>query len=103
MSTPIDPYTSNHKGDATGPQEGGALSGNITDISITDHDEVPRLLTAETVGTYHPGSQLVNYSGGVDTRNQRYARNTTVRRRRKHTVTRHDCDRSTTHKEEPFA
>ena len=44
VSTLIDPYTSNNNGDATGPQKGSSLSGNTTDISITDQDEVPRLL-----------------------------------------------------------
>ena len=35
---------SNINGDATDPQEGSSSSGNTAYISITDHDEVPRLL-----------------------------------------------------------
>ena len=44
VSTLIDPYISNNKDDAGDPQEDSSSSGNPADISITDHDEVPRLL-----------------------------------------------------------
>ena len=44
VSTLIDPYTSNNNDDAGDPQEDSSSSGNTADISITDHDEVPRLL-----------------------------------------------------------
>ena len=44
MPTLLDPYTSNNNGDAADPQEGSSSSENTADISITDHNEVPRLL-----------------------------------------------------------
>ena len=42
-STLIDSYTSNNTNDAGDPQEDSSSSGNTADISIKDHDEVPRL------------------------------------------------------------
>ena len=44
VSTIIDPYTSNNNVDAGDSPEDSSSSGNNADISITYHDEVPRLL-----------------------------------------------------------
>ena len=53
VPTTIDPYTRNNNGDAAGSRKGNSSSGNTTDVSITNHEDLKQSTTSEasTPGT----------------------------------------------------